>query len=334
MTSINLKKALLTGVLLGIFLGGCSGSNEKKATTEQKSSTAPGVKSSLGEKVTEPPAPKMVFEGPGEMLPKMVGDFAIAESPRYFGPDNLYDLINGGAEIYAEFGLKKMVTVEYKSKKVAETSVTVEVYDQSSPLGAFGRMARFLTGRKDPSKAGEGLPADLQDRGLFGGTDLVFFKDHYLVHITLLDESPTASLESMKKKGEALLPDFAKAVAEMIKSNPPLPAEFARFPAEHRVARTEAWEPKDTAGVDGVGPGFSARYNDGEKSWTVLMTEVLGDEQTAMAQAESLQKNVDDRTRNGFAALGKRIVGFTTRDDAWTEKDRAAVMKQISQMGQ
>ena len=56
------------------------------------------------ERTTEPSdAPEAVFEGPGEMVPKTVDGFEISSNPRYFGPGNLYDLINGGAEIYAEF---------------------------------------------------------------------------------------------------------------------------------------------------------------------------------------------------------------------------------------
>ena len=114
--------------------------------------------------VAEPPE-QMTFEGPGALLGRQVGDWRISSAPRYFGPDNLYDLINGGAEIYVEFGLTKMVTVDYKAPDRKTQTVTVEVYDMGTPNGAFGRVARFLDGLVDPSGAGDGLPADLAELG-------------------------------------------------------------------------------------------------------------------------------------------------------------------------
>ena len=63
-------------------------------------------------------------------------------------------------------GLVKMVTSDYKSQAHATITVTVEIYDMGSSLGALGRVGRFLAGRSDPSKAGEGLPEALREYAL------------------------------------------------------------------------------------------------------------------------------------------------------------------------
>ncbi|MDJ0762306.1 MAG: hypothetical protein QNJ97_04900 [Myxococcota bacterium] len=277
-------------------------------------------------------AANMVFEGPGKMLPKKVGDFEIASAPRYFGPDNLYDLINGGAEIYAEYGLKKMVTIDYKSKTQAEKTVTVEVYDQGSLLGAFGRMARFLAGRTDLSTVGQGLPDPLKDKGFFGGTDLVYFKDQYLVHITLLDESPSATLASMKAGAKAILPAFASAVADLIPNDPALPADFGLFPAEHRIARGDAWEPNRVAGIDALGAGFTAQYKLEDQAWTLFITPPLEDSGAVERKAKASLSKAQNQGPRACERAGDRIIGFVSFDDKWTEKQRHIVDNQLKQL--
>ncbi len=160
----------------------------------------------------EPP----VFKGPGEKLVKEIDGFSITAAPRYFGPETLYDLINGGAEVYTAFGLKEMVTADYTSKEKAGVTVTVEIYDMETQKNAKGRFAKFLEGREDKAAAGKGLPEDIASRGLLGGASASFWKDKYLVNLTLLDESEKATMESMTALGGELLPVFAKSLDDAI----------------------------------------------------------------------------------------------------------------------
>ncbi len=330
----NIKKMnlfwLQMALSFGLFGWACSGSGDTHTPPGPRQTTE-----TSDDRIGAKPAAKpkaMVFEGPGQMMPKEVEDFKIASSPRYFGPDNLFDLINGGAEIYAEFGLKKMVTADFRSDKSPKKTVTVEIYDQGSMLGAFGRMARFLTGRTDPSNVGAGLPTDLAERGLFGGTNITFFKDRYLVNITWLDESASASLEAMTSAARSALPAFAQAVAAKIPANPPLPGEIGLFPAEHRVGRTDAWDPGDAAGIENLGAGFSVRYGHEKTSWTLFATEEQKDALAAESKAKALQKKHADKNKSSFAAAGKRVVGYFTHDEAWTDVNAKAAAAQIQEL--
>jgi hypothetical protein len=294
--------------------------------------SSPPLKDTAPEEAARP-APdleKMVFEGPGLLLPKKALDLELSSSPRYFGPSNLFDLINGGAEIYAEFGLKKMVTADYRSPARKDKTVTLEIYDQGSPLGAFGRTARFLAGREDPSKAGEGLPGEIAERGLFGGTDIVYWKDRYLVHVTLLDESPDATLESMKTTARELLPPFAEAVAAKITSNPPLPPLLAAFPTAGRLARSEAWETKDLAGIDGLGAGFTVRYRAGDKAFSLFASMELGGADEAAAKVEALGAAAGEKAT--LIAAGDRAIGYTSTEQSWTSEDHRRAMAAVKEL--
>lgn len=297
-----------TLVLLAALGATVACSSEPDRKTAQRSASEAALASGQSREAA-------VFEGPGETLPREFDGWTITAAPRYFGPDNLYDLINGGAEIYAEFGLVRMVTAEYGNPGRPGTTVTIEVYDMGSVEGAFGRTARFLEGRQDPSDAGTGLPAAWSHRGILGAGDLLAWKDRYLVHLTLLDESAGADADSIAAAGRKLLPAMAEAVLERIGGDPPLPAELAVFPAANRIPRSEAWHPSRPAGIDGIGAGFTVRYADGEMRWTAFATSARGD----AAEAEAAWRTLLGSERPGrlvaVRVAGRRLVGAVAEGD-------------------
>jgi hypothetical protein len=191
-----------------------------------------------------------------------------------------------------------------------DTAVTVEIYDMGSPVGAFGRTARFLDGLLDPSGVGEGLPSSLSSKSILGDGDLVTWKDRYMIHLTLMDESPSASRESISLAGRKLLPVFAAAVCAKIENDPPLPPIFALFPAEKRLARSEAWYPERLIGVDGFGPGYTVRYVDGDLAWTAFSTEELPDEAASKSAWESVKGADVEGRALVLKVAGKHVVGI------------------------
>ncbi len=156
------------------------------------------------------------FKGVGEHLVKTIGGFTVTAAPRHFGPDNLYTLINGGADSYVSHGLREMVTADYTSRVRPKVTVTVEIYDMAMPNQASARFSKFLQGRQDPASASKGLPVGMQGRSLLGSAQVSFWKKQYIVNATLLDESEAATTESMAALGAELLPVFAKTLDDAL----------------------------------------------------------------------------------------------------------------------
>lgn len=279
----------------------------------------PGSAVSGPDKEPAASAAEMVFDGPGALLPKTVAGWAVSRPPRYFGPDDLYDLIDGGADIYVAYGLVRMVTIDYGSPSRKGVTVTLEIYDQGSPLGAFGRMSRFLAGRADPSAAGAGLPAALAGKGLLGSGDLLFWKDRYLVHATLLDESPAATADSLRTAGLEILPPFAAAVSAAIAADPPAPAEFERFPAEDRLGRSELYAAEKLAGLAALEAGFEVRYRKDGAEWTLFASVPLADDAAAAAAAREAVEAAGERRAIQAVAAGRRVVGCTVMGNALSD---------------
>ena len=301
-----------------LFVGCGKGAN----TPEKTNAPEPEAPVAVSDKA--PAEEKPVFEGPGEYLVKAVEDWRLSGNPRYFGPDNLYDLINGGAEVYTEYGLKKMVTADYKSAAHPSVTVTAEIYDMGSVIGAFGRFSKFLDGSEDPSKAGEGLSSKLAPVGRFGGASASFYKGAHLVNLTLLDESPSATMESIRKTGASVLPKFADSLFEKVPKAAPLPKVLEQFPKEDLVSRSEGYAPKAYANVNDICPCYTARYKKDKAEWTLLVTDKSDNEQVL----DSRLKKIDDANA-GFVAekSKKRIVGYRSDSDASNSLAKASLTK-------
>ncbi len=73
--------------------------------------------------------------GTGEL-----GGWEMVTEPETFGPENLWDYINGQAESYLAYGFVRVDTAEY-SRESAPPAVVVEIYRMASPEDAFGIFA-------------------------------------------------------------------------------------------------------------------------------------------------------------------------------------------------
>jgi hypothetical protein len=309
------KTLILTGLTVQL---GVSCSSEP----DRRTAPPPPADSKSEATAEQPSQPEMVFEGPGELLAKSFGPWSIDSAPRYFGPDNLFDLINGGAEIYAEYGLVKMVTADYKGEGQPSQTITVEIYDMGSPRGAFGRTARFLDGLADPTFAGNGLPVGLADQGILGDGDAIFWKGKYLVHLTLLDENPAADPAAIAAEGKKILPVFAVAISGSIAANAPIPEVFAAFPADGRIARSEMWHPGDVLAIKGLGAGFTVRYAKGKVGWTAFVSNKFTDDAAAEAAWAAVKSAEAEGRRYAARVAAGRVVGIV-QDGEPRLKDKA-----------
>ncbi|MBN2245994.1 MAG: hypothetical protein JW755_09125, partial [Candidatus Aminicenantes bacterium] len=97
-------------------------------------------------------------------------------SEEYVGED-LYLYINGGAEIYHEFGFQRMLVQDYKNDN--EKTISLELYEMTDPESAFG----IYTFKRGDS--GEGLA--LGNGGSLEDYYLNFWKGRFLVTITGFD---------------------------------------------------------------------------------------------------------------------------------------------------
>lgn len=96
---------------------------------------------------------------------------------QYKGED-LYLYIDGGAEIYHEYGFRKVIIQDYISKN--EKSISLEIFEMTTPESAYG----IYTFKASP----EGKELNLGNRGQLADYYLNFWKGNILVTLTGFDE--------------------------------------------------------------------------------------------------------------------------------------------------
>lgn len=119
-------------------------------------------------------------------------------SEEYVGED-LYLYINGGAEIYHEFGFQRILVQDYKNEH--EKSISLELYEMTTPESAFG-IYTFKRGN-----SGEALT--IGNGGSLEDYYLNYWKGRFLVTITGFDsdDETIKGLKIIAQSVNNLLPD-------------------------------------------------------------------------------------------------------------------------------
>ena len=110
------------------------------------------------------------------------GEWVVAEGPLPFTPDDLWEYLNGGAPRYEAYGFKRLVHLRYQLGDDPLASVTADVYDMGSELGAFG-IYRSIR----PSDA---VVRTWGAEGYRSGTVAAAWKGEVFVHASSDDERP------------------------------------------------------------------------------------------------------------------------------------------------
>lgn len=185
-----------------------------------------------------------------------------------YNSGNLYQYIDGGADIYLLYDFETLLHQDFKS---GGTEVTADVYEMGNPEDAFGIYSseRSATYTFLPIGA-EGYRSD----GI-----LNFLAGRY--YVKLSGSGPNADM---------LLGQFARLLSSRIGGSRALPALLASFPREHRVAHSEQYIKKDPLGHAFLAPAYLVTYTEG-KQQTKLLVSVASSALAAKARVDQLAKH-------------------------------------------
>jgi hypothetical protein len=114
-----------------------------------------------------------------DIMPAQSGKWKISDSVRVFAGDELFTYIDGGAEIFIEYGFVKVATVNYANP--ANEQLQAEIYEMADSAAAYGAYTFYLNGEGKPLKVGLS--------GMFIDYYAVFVKGNYLVVLSASNSS-------------------------------------------------------------------------------------------------------------------------------------------------
>ena len=202
-----------------------------------------------------PPAviPAQVKERLERLLPEPSEVGAAQTGQQKFFSSDLYQYIDGGADVYLDYGLVALLHQEYKA---SGTEITLDIYDMGAPANAFGIYAA------ESAPDYHFLPIGAEGYGT--NEILNFFQDEFYVKLSAFSD---------KEKTGPVLERFARAVSGRIGSAARMPEFLSLFPPQNLVSHSCRFMKKSPLGHDFLAPAIMASYALGEKPTSLVISK-------------------------------------------------------------
>jgi hypothetical protein len=228
---------------------------------------------------------------------------------QHYAREDLYEYINGGAEIYHEYGFVQVVVQDYIND--AGKSVSVEIYEMTSPPSAYG-MYTFKTNSKG-KWISVGNDAQLADYYMN------FWKGPFVVTLTGFDET--------EETREGLL-EIAKIVSSKIPGGGKKPRIVSMLPEEELVAQSYKYftgflglrnsHPFFNLDILGFEEGIKGDYFRG---FSFFLFVFKGEKESRYIY-QSIKRQIDRRGRRLFVTTHDRYLMMVMGDADQIEAER------------
>ncbi|MEJ2050823.1 MAG: hypothetical protein P8Y60_13490, partial [Calditrichota bacterium] len=141
-----------------------------------------------------------------------------------YRPENLFQYIDGEAEMYNDYGFVDMITAYYINDQRTDLAFSLDIYDMGSPLNAFGIYSAYR--RPDLRFAPFGKEATVSS------TNIRLYKGRYFVQVNV-GAIDTVAAQAIR--------NCARDVAGKLPSGG-APAELSWLPADGQVAHSLAYK--------------------------------------------------------------------------------------------
>jgi len=162
---------------------------------------------------------------------------------RSFGPDNLFDYMDGNAEAYLLYHFVGMKGISCQS---GDATLNIDVSEMEDPEFAYG----MFTSTRDPRLPTEKIGASGQITPRKG----FFVKDKYYVEISANPE----------KDFSATLRAFLSVIEKNIQGRSTLPDAIGWFPTENLISDSIRLVPESVLGLRLLKTGYVAQYQSGK----------------------------------------------------------------------
>lgn len=181
---------------------------------------------------------------------------------RTFKGQSLYEYLDGGADIYHQYGFIDMATASYKA---GDEELVLDIYRFDSDDDAFGLYSSY----KPPGPGNMRLGVE----GFSTGNSVDFVKGSYVVRIVGFDQEE-ATMTAIETIAEDLNSD--------IPGSSERPAMFGLFPVDNQVAGSEKMMAESFVGQIFLNDVYTMDYN------------IEGDEVTMFLSNDSTGEKYDD----------------------------------------
>ncbi|MCF8335996.1 MAG: hypothetical protein K9H65_05275 [Bacteroidales bacterium] len=215
-------------------------------------------------------------------LPGSSASLSVQSEKVYETAEELYDYIDGGAELYLNYGFRKLARRIYRFEE--ENEIKAEIFEMNAPKNAYG----VFSYSKDTANTEIGQGAQ------YLGGSLIFWQGRYFVSIFTREETN-------KSKEEVLR--MGREISEAIGTRGELPAVFNVMPERSLVKGStfffhhHAWQNKfryisndNIFNIDEHVNALLNQYGNPQKRYYLLLVEYPDRKQVRKAYKKSRKK--------------------------------------------
>ena len=239
-------------------------------------------------------APGGKAPAPEDLLPASgaVAGWERSGEVKVYVPDNLFDYMDGQAELFFVYNFEKLATQEYKRGQ--EGPIIVEVYQVASPADAYGLFSFYASGE----------PMDLGAGGAVEPGRLVsFWQGRFYARVFAYGEAEQESLSALARQVAAGMPEEGG-----------LPELVTRLPQENLVPGSARFFHQKLSLDNLLWLGDENILNLSEQTNAVLSAYTYGNAQAQLlvveypdtAIAEAVHAALEDSGLESLSAAGQR----------------------------
>ncbi|HOC24927.1 MAG TPA: hypothetical protein PKJ13_06430 [bacterium] len=162
--------------------------------------------------------------------------------PQSYLPDNLFEYINGEAELYNDYHFAGMATAAYIRGDDMNMTYSVDISDMGTPLDAFGIYSRHRSPELEYAAIGE--------EATVSELNIRFYKGRYFVQINAGSFEEAVREEMLRT---------ANAIAETLPVAP-MPRELALLPQENQLPHSLVYYTRGMLGQSLFPAGLMAKF--------------------------------------------------------------------------
>jgi len=214
------------------------------------------------------------------LLPELPA-WELTEEAENYRAENLFEYINGAAEIYISYEFEELLVANFKLKGT-ETEMSVEIYDMGSPTNAFG----IYSAERYP----ENTFISLGTQGYIESGALNFLASRYYIKLLCFEGGDSS---------DAHLNRFGDEMVRRIDSKMGFPEIMKIFPKQNRIANSEKYFLRNFMGYSFFHDGFSADYRLDDMEFVCILVVGKDDDDAR----KMLQAYVDAKSADALESL-------------------------------
>jgi hypothetical protein len=188
-------------------------------------------------------------------FPGFSAEWVLEDPVKTFTKEDLFNYINGEAELYYPYGFERLASAFYARKgSNGQIGLVADVYKMGSLLDAFGIYAQY----RKPEV--EGVSQGVE--GFINPSQLIFYQDRYFIHLAA---SGTSELEASVFQACAL------AVSKALPGGREKPKELNLLNIPTLLPRTERYYPEGVLGYAFFRRGLIGLADQGKKKIRVFV---------------------------------------------------------------